>query len=1208
MLRKKWRKWMFSAIFLLIVASLFCISTIAATTVKPISGVEVTDSGGTGTLSGEIVTITATGGYTSRTTNTVTITNASESAATLSFDYSVTGNYNSFSTPSGNKSGTYTDTLPAGGTVEIKIESKALKMTATLKLSNFSLTATAASSIVGFAYDTTLGSVTVDGTGIVSGASVEINGTTGAALVATPVSGATFVGWIDASNNKLISTSATYTLIPAENMSVQAAFSNASANAWFWVPDGSDKYLYNNLNTACTKASFTSDKTVILAANGTLPALDNNQSYTIPSGVTLLIPYNSAHTLHTTKPATTDATHVTPSAYRTLTMASGANLTVKGSLSLSGTVSAKFGSNGRPHGPLGYIKMNSGSSITVDGNLYAWGYIYGSGSVTVNSGATVYECFQIMDYRGGDGTTQVVNKKDTYHVFPMSQYYVQNIEVPLTLHAGAKEYGFMAVTVTLAGIQTAEVPFIGASGESVMFQVSKGYLTKDYDETADRLIVDVYGDVNLNSYSISIKVSLVGSITIDSADYVLPVTQNLTVNVKSGSNLAISQDIALLPEAEVNIEEGAKCTLASGKKIVVYDLDDWAGYCGSTSMPFFSLPYAPGRAKPTVSVRGKLTKDATLLVNGTLDVSEGALYTTAAGANICSTGAGKIIFAPGTETVVYQAEQSNTDVTGWPAISIVPAWLNHGDGSYLKTGETGNGAGTYYYNKDHKKWVKDGHIFDEGVVTTAPTCTATGTKTYTCKCGYTKTETVAAIDHSYDSVVMAPTCSEGGYTMYTCTLCGDTYTDSEVAATGHSYTSKVTTEATCETTGVETFTCHCGESYTQEIPLKNHSWSNWDEASSVFTTTCEHGCNQTIKLTLEYRVSDYVWLNAFVQGPAEMTLTTNEYTLQPINGDYYLVRKINAKELPIKFTVQFTALGANTPSGENALEISFATYKSIKEAEYVVREAELKAQEDAGGLTTEEQEKITAERAKITAYRNLFTAMEAYGKAAQTYFGRKDVDPVDKPAAMANHSSTLDSVSNTRGTLNGVYIATKGVNFSFDECITMTMSFALNGGKTMSDLGTITQVGLLVGDSATGKLLTTNEGDYSAAYLLYSLAGLSGPDGSVPGAPNFTPGTHSTITKTELESKSAWTISFDLASKELYTKYALRLFIVVDNTPDNATDDDFSVLYGTQYHYGLADYLVRTYNGTVPEGYYVNAYNNLMIATWNYMVAAKAAF
>ena len=43
------------------------------------------------------------------------------------------------------------------------------------------------------------------------------------------------------------------------------------------------------------------------------------------------------------------------------------------------------------------------------------------------------------------------------------------------------------------------------------------------------------------------------------------------------------------------------------------------------------------------------------------------------------------------------------------------------------------------------------HSWGSGKVTKSPTCKATGVRTYTCKCGKTKTETVAKVGHKYDS-------------------------------------------------------------------------------------------------------------------------------------------------------------------------------------------------------------------------------------------------------------------------------------------------------------------------------------------------------------------------------------------------------------------------------------------------------------------------
>ena len=79
--------------------------------------------------------------------------------------------------------------------------------------------------------------------------------------------------------------------------------------------------------------------------------------------------------------------------------------------------------------------------------------------------------------------------------------------------------------------------------------------------------------------------------------------------------------------------------------------------------------------------------------------------------------------------------------------------------------------------------------------------------------------------HAYTSAVTAPTCTAEGYTTYTC-ACGDTYTDTKVAATGHSFGEwKTTKAATCLATGVETRTCSvCSAAETQDTAKAAHDY------------------------------------------------------------------------------------------------------------------------------------------------------------------------------------------------------------------------------------------------------------------------------------------------------------------------------------------------------------------------------------------------
>ena len=79
------------------------------------------------------------------------------------------------------------------------------------------------------------------------------------------------------------------------------------------------------------------------------------------------------------------------------------------------------------------------------------------------------------------------------------------------------------------------------------------------------------------------------------------------------------------------------------------------------------------------------------------------------------------------------------------------------------------------------------HTWDEGKVTTEPTCTKAGVKTYTCTvCKEIKTEAIAALGHKWDDgkVTTEPTCTEAGVKTYTCTVCKETKAEA-IAALGH---------------------------------------------------------------------------------------------------------------------------------------------------------------------------------------------------------------------------------------------------------------------------------------------------------------------------------------------------------------------------------------------------------------------------------------
>ena len=804
---------------------------------------------------------TSTGGTCSDTPHksTLTITNKKSTTATLSFDYAIEQNSGTIQVDgtkvtAGSK---FSKELAPNASIKVYIESGSTSAATKITMTNVVLVSNANATATFVPAEN--GTYTVDGKRITEEYSNTQSSMTAYKVVATPADGYQFLGWYNLTTGKCIATAATTALNIESDCTVTAKFVSKSLALF---ETGGQRFA--DLNEAVAYAQANKQSKITLATDGSISG-----TYTIPAGITLLIPLDAAGTLYTDAPA---AIRTTPPSkpFRTLTMSDGASITVNGAISLGGRYfAASGGQQGRPVGDYGYIKMADNSSITVKngGNLYAWGFISGSGSVLAESGATVYEFYQIADFRGGSASSGMGNS-----VFPFSQYFVQNIEVPLTLSAGANEKVYSGV-YAMSTTYTTSINFIGNNG---MFKVKSGSFTKDYDEKTDRLVFTVKGEAELNTLSLKLA-----SMSVNSANYVLPITNNITINIQSG-NVTINQDAALLAGVEVNIAEGAGLTVSSGKNVYIYDGDEWNsdnfvwGPC-----KFKSVAYAPGKAYNRTNAD---LKDAKVDVNGSL-TAIGAIYTTKGGADICSSnGTGKYVQhgTPGKETATYQYNANgNKEVT----IPITAAKLHNADGTYYETKDAKAGDTINYVNgvwggtpcahentelRNAKEatctepgytgdtYCKDcgekigtgtaipakGHteVIDEAV---AATCTTPG-KTEGKHCSVCNEilvaqEVIPAKGHSWDKGVIttSPTCSDAGVKIYTCTVCSETKTE-VLNATGHTPVDVAEQPATCteagHTAGVKCSVCGATISGIEEIPAKGHT-EVIDEAVAATCTT-----------------------------------------------------------------------------------------------------------------------------------------------------------------------------------------------------------------------------------------------------------------------------------------------------------------------------------------------------------------------------------
>ena len=225
-------------------------------------------------------------------------------------------------------------------------------------------------------------------------------------------------------------------------------------------------------------------------------------------------------------------------------------------------------------------------------------------------------------------------------------------------------------------------------------------------------------------------------------------------------------------------------------------------------------------------------------------------------------------------------------VTDTPDLTIADSTVATLSGSItgISEGDTTISASLYGLTAHQTAAVKvhncENH-WDDGKITTPPTCTKTGVKQYTCTiCSETKTEEIAALGHDYSSdwtIDTAAACETVGSKSHHCTRCDSKKDVTEIPASGHSWNDgAITTEPTCTDEGVKTFTCNaCGKTRTEAVAALGHNYSSdWtiDTAAACETVGSKSHhctrCDSKIDITEIPASGKHTWNNGVITKPA----------------------------------------------------------------------------------------------------------------------------------------------------------------------------------------------------------------------------------------------------------------------------------------------------------------------------------------------------
>ena len=503
---------------------------------------------------------------------------------------------------------------------------------------------------INFSSNTSTGSVTAKNGEVVINSGDKVAAGSQITFTATNTdSSAKFLGWYD-SEGKLLSYSNVYTVSVSSDLTIRAAFSGEGAN--YFVGAQSYEKLSDAIESLKDGDSY---KEGTIRVFGDISLTENT---TIPMEVTLLLPYYANDIVG----VSVGGTHARVSwndgvkPFVTLTVEAGVTLTVNGKLIVGG-VQHKADQSAQGHTSGDYSKLVNNGNVIINGSMDVRGLVDGSGTLTVNAGATLKQPFMVNNYSGGTNTSDLYGAGQ----FPFVQFDTVNVRCRQIINYGAKVLGSTSLYFW-GGITTQDVVLVdkienkATSGEGALIWLHSGSrLEISYDDT--KKVDQAVGNIHLGDSGVNV-IDVYGEITAGefylqgygSSDTVLAIPYTYNFVIKDGAKVNVTQKYKVMPGAKVTIEEGGLIDIKSTGALYVYD--------------GFKDGGKSGKLYPDASILSKygFSKNAVLTVNGTLNI-DGAFAGIAQSTSTTGTiivGSGEAVRV-GTQTITEGSDGGYTD-------------------------------------------------------------------------------------------------------------------------------------------------------------------------------------------------------------------------------------------------------------------------------------------------------------------------------------------------------------------------------------------------------------------------------------------------------------------------------------------------------------------------------------------------------------------